>query len=310
MKRSILMGTIVIVWLILSVILYFYIYGKKHYHNDIFITNGLKTSAFIDDSLNNYELNMVYQLYDQNRTIVNDQLLHNQPIERNVFHWQGLNECLFTILSIGMFCAVVYYSFAINLNSFIWYFGLSKFMFWIMWYRMEWINMNQVHMDNVHTIEDMIDNLPQRKEINDQVIHIKGDIKLNDISFKTNEGKIILSVPNLHIPQGSKVAIHGKSGSGKSTLLYLISRQIESNSGIIEIDGTNIHSINNNCFYNQIGYISQNNCYFNNTVEYNLKLGKHDATIEELKHIMSQVELDHIDLNTSITPFRIYENEY
>jgi ABC-type multidrug transport system fused ATPase/permease subunit len=96
------------------------------------------------------------------------------------------------------------------------------------------------------------------------------------------------------------VAIHGKSGSGKSTLLYLISRQIAPKSGLIEIDGIDIHTIDNNCFYNQIGYISQNNCYFNNTVEYNLKLGKPDAKTEELKYIMSQVELDYINLQTSM----------
>lgn len=298
--KSVIMGSIVVIWLILSVTLYVFIHKQKHKYNDKFIANGLQTSAFINDSLNNFELNMVYQLHDKNKTIVNDQLTQNREIERTVFGWQGFNELMFTILSIGMFCSVAYFSFEKGFSSFIYYFGLSKFMFWIMWYRMEWMNMNQVHVDNVQSIETMIDLLPHKTLLQSNFVEIEGDIVLENISFKTNEGKIILSIPNLTIKKNAKVAIHGKSGCGKSTLLYLISQQIRPNSGVIKINNVDISTIDSRCFYDQIGYISQNNCFFNDTVEYNLRIGKPHATIEELKNVMNQVELDYIDLNTSI----------
>lgn len=299
-KQSIKMGFTVVIWLVLCIALYIFVYNKKHKRNDLFISNAVKTSSFINDSLNNYELNMVYQLHSRNSKIVRDGLEANRNIERITFSWQGINEFVFTILSIGMFCTVAYYSFMHSLTSFIYFFGFSKFMFWIMWYRMEWMNINQGHMDNIQSIEDIINSLPEKQKGEHNNMEVVGDIVMKDVTFKTNEGKIILYVEDLFIKEGSKVAISGKSGSGKSTLLYLLSKQVKMNSGNIFIGDTNIEHIDSHCFYNQISYISQNNCYFNDSVAYNLRLGKEHATNEELKKVLHSVELSHIDISTSI----------
>jgi len=295
------MGTIVTVWLCCSIGLYVFIHKQKHYHNDQFIGNSLKMASFMNDSLNNYELNTVYQLHQLNKNTVSKSLNENCSIERKVFNWQGTNELLFTLLSIGMFVSVAYFSFTqLGEKQFMFFFGLAKFMFWIVWYRLEWINMNQIHVDNVQSIDAMIENLPKRKDLEQSNFSVDGDIVLENITFKTNENKTVLNIPYLKINKGEKIAIHGKSGSGKSTLLFLMSKQILPHSGTICINGNNIANMHTKHFFDQVGYISQNNCFFNDTVEYNLRLAKPNATIEELKYIMNQVEMPYINLQTSI----------
>lgn len=111
---------------------------------------------------------------------------------------------------------------------------------------------------------------------------IEGDIEFNNVSFKYDD-EIVLRNINLNIKSGSTVAIMGQTGSGKSTLLSLIGRYYDATTGDIRIDGIDVKDINLNTLRRNMSVVQQDTFLFSDSVENNLKFGKSDATIDEIK---------------------------
>ncbi len=129
------------------------------------------------------------------------------------------------------------------------------------------------------------------KEIMHENISIKnGDrkidslekIKFKGVSFSYNNDKKILKNINLNIHKGEKVAIVGPSGAGKSTLLDLLIRFYDPNEGCIEINGINLKELDVSSFRALFGVVSQETILFNDTIENNIRLGRHDISKEDL----------------------------
>ncbi|MFR9070018.1 MAG: ABC transporter ATP-binding protein, partial [Paraclostridium sp.] len=81
---------------------------------------------------------------------------------------------------------------------------------------------------------------------------------------------------------GDKIAIIGESGCGKSTLLKLMMRFWDVDKGSIEIDNKNIKTIPTKSLRKSQSLVSQETFLFNDTIENNLRIGKKDATREEI----------------------------
>lgn len=120
----------------------------------------------------------------------------------------------------------------------------------------------------------------------------KPDIEIQNIYYRYQEGQeeAIKNI-SIHIPYGSKVAILGKSGAGKSTLLHLLLGVIEPSKGNIRIGGINPAEVTDQIF-DYIGVLNQKPYLFNTTVRNNIRLGKSDATDEEVREAIRQVKLD------------------
>lgn len=108
-------------------------------------------------------------------------------------------------------------------------------------------------------------------------------INLNHISFKYEEDYVLKDF-NLTIPKGKTVALVGQSGSGKSTIANLVTRFYDVNSGSIEIDGHNIKELSLKSLRGLMGIVTQDSILFNDTIENNIRIGKLDATPEEVEH--------------------------
>jgi subfamily B ATP-binding cassette protein MsbA len=106
-------------------------------------------------------------------------------------------------------------------------------------------------------------------------------IELKNISFRY-EDEYVLKNFSLLVPKGHNVALVGQSGSGKSTIANLVMRFYDVNEGEILLDGTNIKNITKSSLRQLIGLVTQDSILFNDTVANNLKIGKPDATEEEL----------------------------
>ena len=87
---------------------------------------------------------------------------------------------------------------------------------------------------------------------------------------------------NLHIPQGSKVAIVGPTGAGKTTLVNLLMRFYDVDSGSITVDGIDIRNLKRKNLREQFGMVLQDTWLFGGTVRQNIAYGKPDATFEEI----------------------------
>ena len=132
---------------------------------------------------------------------------------------------------------------------------------------------------------DKLINVYNEKEISYEfeVMPFKNyDIKFENVSFSYEKDKPVLKNISLEAKQGTSTALVGSSGSGKTTVTNLIARFWDCQSGIISIDGTDITKIYPEELLTNISMIFQDVYLVNDTVENNIKLGKPDATHEEV----------------------------
>lgn len=132
---------------------------------------------------------------------------------------------------------------------------------------------------------DKLINVYNEKEISyefEVMLFKNYDIKFENVSFSYEKDKPVLKNISFEAKQGTSTALVGSSGSGKTTVTNLIARFWDCQSGIISIDGTDITKIYPEELLTNISMIFQDVYLVNDTVENNIKLGKPDATHEEV----------------------------
>jgi len=115
-----------------------------------------------------------------------------------------------------------------------------------------------------------------------QKTDFNGEIEFKNISFKYQDDYVLKNF-SLKVPKGKSVALVGQSGSGKSTLANLVTRFYDVNEGSITIDGKNVKDITKKSLLGLMGIVTQDSILFNDTVSENIRLGKQDATSEEIQ---------------------------
>ena len=99
---------------------------------------------------------------------------------------------------------------------------------------------------------------------------IKGDIKIEDLSYSYNGIDKLFNNINIDIKYGSKFLIYGGSGFGKSTILKILLKYYEEYDGDIFINNINLKDINKNIILNSFTYVSQNSYINNDTLKNNI----------------------------------------
>tara|TARA_B110000208_G_scaffold2614_1_gene3482 strand:+ start:128 stop:1762 length:1635 start_codon:yes stop_codon:yes gene_type:complete len=126
----------------------------------------------------------------------------------------------------------------------------------------------------------------------------KGDININDVSFKYKGGdKNILNNVSFKIKALENIAVFGKSGSGKTTLIKLLMGFHRINSGSITIDSTDIYKYNVGYLRNNISYVNQNTQLFNSTILENIKYGL-DITDKKIYAFVKKYNINVFDTLT------------
>lgn len=106
-------------------------------------------------------------------------------------------------------------------------------------------------------------------------------IKINNITFSYAEQNVLKNF-SLNINKGKNIALVGQSGSGKSTIANLLTRFYEIENGNISIDSIPLKEIKIKDLRGLFGLVSQDSILFNDTIAENVKLGKLDATDQEV----------------------------
>jgi ATP-binding cassette, subfamily B, bacterial len=125
----------------------------------------------------------------------------------------------------------------------------------------------------------------ESEAINDQRLHLSGEIAFDNVSF-TYAGRAdirVLHDLNFTIKAGEKIALIGKSGSGKSTIINLIMRFYTVQEGKVVVDSNDIASYNLSGYRHNIGIVPQEVILFGGTIEENIAYGKPGASIEDIK---------------------------
>jgi len=109
------------------------------------------------------------------------------------------------------------------------------------------------------------------------------DLELDGVSFGYSAARNILRDVSLRVPAGTSCALVGTSGSGKSTVLRLLYRFYDPASGTVRIDGHDVRDVTLDSLRHAIGVVPQDLVLFNDTVGYNIRYGRLDATDEEVR---------------------------
>ncbi|RDB69490.1 thiol reductant ABC exporter subunit CydC [Eggerthella sinensis] len=117
------------------------------------------------------------------------------------------------------------------------------------------------------------------------------DIRLDGVSYAyPGSARSVLDDLTLHVGQGQKLAILGRSGAGKSTLATLVRGDVAPDAGAVTLGGVPCARFGD-AMASYIGVIQQNTYLFNMTVLENLRIGRADATEEEVWDVLEQVGL-------------------
>ena len=117
------------------------------------------------------------------------------------------------------------------------------------------------------------------------------DIELQNIRFSYEEDREILKGVSLVIPQGSFVSLVGESGSGKSTVAGLLTGKLQGYQGEIHIGEKPLAQIQERELMDHITLVRHNSYLFKGTVAENLQMAKPEAEVEEMRSVLSRVNL-------------------
>ncbi|HSD93185.1 MAG TPA: ABC transporter ATP-binding protein/permease [Methyloceanibacter sp.] len=146
-------------------------------------------------------------------------------------------------------------------------------------------------------IETMFALLNDRPEIVDRPGAVplrvgKGEIQFDNVSFAYEPDRPILRNVSFTVPAGQMVAIVGPSGAGKSTISRILFRFYELSGGRVLIDGQNIQDVTQDSLRAAIGMVPQDTVLFNDTIEYNIRYGKPEATSAEVREAARLAQID------------------
>jgi ATP-binding cassette subfamily B protein len=137
-------------------------------------------------------------------------------------------------------------------------------------------------------IEAMFILLDQNPEIEDKAnalsLEISGPVlSFEDVHFHYDPDRPILKGVSFTVPAGKTIAVVGPSGAGKSTISRLIYRFYDAISGSVSIDGQDVSDVTQASLRAAIGMVPQDTVLFNDTIAYNIRYGRPDATDEEVR---------------------------
>ena len=131
----------------------------------------------------------------------------------------------------------------------------------------------------------------QDKENAPALENVKGEIRVEDVSFAYDGDLAVLRNVSLQVQPGETIAIVGPSGGGKTTLCQLIPRFYEVSSGAITIDGQDVRDVTQRSIHENIGIVQQDVFLFADTILENIRYGKPDATEEEVIEAAKKAEI-------------------
>ena len=121
---------------------------------------------------------------------------------------------------------------------------------------------------------------------------ITGNIRFEHVDFAYNPEEPVLTDFNLDIEAGQTIALVGETGAGKSTIVNLICRFYEPTSGTIYIDGRDYKARSQLWLQSSLGYVLQSPHLFSGTIADNIRYGRPDATMEEVRHAAQLVHAE------------------
>jgi ATP-binding cassette subfamily B protein IrtB len=107
-------------------------------------------------------------------------------------------------------------------------------------------------------------------------------VQFDDVSFAYGESDVLKNIA-FNAPEGTVTALVGPSGSGKSTLAKLAARFWDVQKGAVQVGGIDVKKLDPEYLMRHISFVFQDVILFNDTIEGNIRIGKPDATMQEIQ---------------------------
>lgn len=147
--------------------------------------------------------------------------------------------------------------------------------------------------DRINEVLSEVPDIANAQEcITNEIKYGEIEFNLEEFSFKDSKGEAILNNINFTIKPGEMVAIIGSTGTGKSTMVNLIPRFYDVTKGNVKVDGIDVRNYDIKTLRDNIGMVLQENRLFAGTIAENIKWGKKEATLEEIKHACKVAQID------------------
>jgi ABC-type transport system involved in Fe-S cluster assembly fused permease/ATPase subunit len=153
------------------------------------------------------------------------------------------------------------------------------------------IKQGLVDLETMFTLLGETPEIPDRPGAKPLVVS-KGVVRFDNVSFAYEPERPILQNVSFQVPAGKMVAIVGPSGAGKSTISRILFRFYDIQSGAVTIDGQDIRDVTQKSLRETIGVVPQDTVLFNDTIAYNIRYGRLDASEDE---VIAAAKLAQID---------------
>jgi ATP-binding cassette, subfamily B, heavy metal transporter len=146
-------------------------------------------------------------------------------------------------------------------------------------------------------MEKMFDHLRIAPEIREPadappLLVAGGEIHFHRVTFAYEPERVILREVSFHVPAGHTVAIVGPSGAGKSTIARILYRFYDVTAGGVTIDGQDIAGVQQSTLRAAIGIVPQDTVLFNDTIAYNIRYGRIEASDAEVERAARMAQLE------------------
>lgn len=290
-QRSLVLGLILIVWIVLFLIFNWFLTNYKMKYDIERSEADTKATGILADTITNQSNVKLFNGYEREKSLYASALKTVQRLQ--TFTWDidnavdGLQALLMIVLEIGIFYVaiglwqqgiftvgdfVLIQAYIISLINHIWDF--SRLIRGIYSDLADAEEMTQI-LETPHEIQDV-------KNAKTLIV-TKGEIEFKKVDFYYHSTRKVMQNFDLHIKAKEKIALVGPSGAGKSTIVRLLLRMHDISRGKILIDGQKVSQVSQESLWNSVSLVPQEPILFHRSLMENIRYGRPEATDEEVR---------------------------
>jgi ATP-binding cassette, subfamily B, heavy metal transporter len=144
---------------------------------------------------------------------------------------------------------------------------------------------------------DLFREKPEWSEGGREVVSGPGELEFVNVSVSYEPGRPVLKRVSIRIPAGKTVGLVGTSGAGKSTIVRVLVRLMEPDEGAVLLDGVPIRELSLSSLRNAIAVVPQDTILFNDTIAYNIAIGRRGSSAEEVRVAANIAHMDAFVMN-------------
>ncbi len=288
--KNILLGSVIILWLVIIVVLNWFL-AKYKLKFDVKVSAAwTESTGFLSDTVTNNSNVKLFCGYKREVSAfagLSEKLLKLRLFSMNLSHFFEAIQVFFLVaLEIGMFYIGIdlWAKGKFTIGDFV---LLQAYIITIFQYIINLGKLIRMTYQDLADAEEMtvilntpheITDVPKAKNLN----VAEGKIEFKNVSFYYHKTRRILEKFNLAVASRERVALIGPSGAGKTTVIKLLLRNHDIDGGKILIDGQDISRVTQESLWKNISLVPQDPILFHRTLLDNIRYGKPEATIEEV----------------------------